>query len=407
MTKFRTLGGLAHMEIKGCMPEFFLNECLKNNIEIVSAKKKDLFSLELLLPSSAIERTEILAAGKGYTAVTLQQGRAWRAFLKCRIFPALLGICIVLLLFWSKFYVWEIEISGNETVSDGEILSALSESGVTSGAFWPGFSADNIRSEVLALIPELSWITVNMHGSLAEVIAVERQKKPEMVFEGECASIKAGKEGFIRQVNTLVGQSSVKPGQIVQKGDVLISGVLESSFSPARFVKAQGRVFAETNTEYIAVSPQKLGLRSYSGNEKNRFALKIGNNRINFYSDSSISHSFCDKITSVWDLEIPGLFILPVSIVHYSFLSYESESVQREEFSTGESLKECLRDTLCYRLGSGEVLGEKLTLISTSEDLFAASLRVRCLEEIGVLSTITEAEKAFYIQKYTEKADDQ
>ncbi len=404
--KLGALGGLAHMEIRGCMPELFLNECLKNNIEIISARKKDDFTLELLLPSAMLSRSEGIAKGKGYVVSVLQRGRAWRGALKRRFFPMLLAFGVVLLLFWSKFYVWEIEISGNDTVSDGKILSALAESGVESGAFWPGFSADNIRSEVLALIPELSWITVNMHGSLAEVVTVERQEKPEMVFEGECASIAADKAGFVRRVQALAGQAAVKAGEMVQKGDMLISGALESSFAPPRFIRAQGSVIGETNTEYIAVTPQKLSLRRYTGEEKQRFALIFGNNRINFYSDSSISYGFCDKIISVWDFKIPGLFTLPVSLVRESFRSYEPENFQREKFAAGESLKECLRDTLRIELGTGELLGEKMSL-SSSGQLFTASLRVRCLEEIGVLSPISDGEMALYNQKYTEKVNDE
>lgn len=403
---FMGMGGTALFELRGCMPEVYINACLNRGIELVSVKRTDDFTLEILVPSGCLREAEALAEKNGFELCAFQRDRAWMGFLKRRIFPAFVAFLVIGILFWSKFYVWEISISGNDRVRDGEILSALKESGVSSGEFWPGFSADNIRSEVLAAIPELSWITVNMHGSRAEVIAVERKEKPEMVYEGGSASIVADKQGFVRRVEALAGQSAVKAGEIVKSGDVLISGVLESSFAPPDFTRARGSVKAETNTEYQAVIPSESALRRYTGEEKHRFALIIGNNRINFYSDSSISDAFCDKIIDEWNFEVSGLFKLPLSIVHETGRMYECERAASDELGAEEALRQHLYSALERSLGDGEVLSEKLSY-SQSKGLCVASLRVRCLEEIGVLSPIGEKEKQLAFAKYTEKADDE
>ena len=87
---------------------------------------------------------------------------------------------MLILLGASGLYIWDIDIVGNETVSDSEILDALSECGVYIGANWTGFNSDMIRSRALELMPQLSFITVNVHGSRATVIVRERIEPPAL-----------------------------------------------------------------------------------------------------------------------------------------------------------------------------------------------------------------------------------
>jgi len=398
--------GHVRAELRGTMAERFLNACAAAGLELISVSRRDKLTLEFIIQTSGLREAESIAQKSGCEIRVVSDGCRWKTHLRRRLFPAICAVVLVGLLFWARFHIWEIEISGNSSVRDGEILSALSSCGIESGAFWPDFSPDNIRSEMLERIPELSWFTVNVRGSKAEVLVVERREKPEMVFEGEPVSIVAGKTGFIRQVSALEGQSLVRRGDLAKKGDVLISGLVESSFGRPKLTRAQGSVLAETDTEYTAVIPPKCLQRRYSGQVKSRFAIIIGNNRINFYSDSSISDAFCDKIISVWNFEIKGLFRLPLSFVREQSRYYETEELLRDEYSCGRSLESCLYGITKSELGEGELISEKLNF-SQSGDLYTASLRVRCLEEIGTHVSVSPEEISRANEKYTEKADDE
>ncbi len=400
------LSGHASLEIKADMPERFLNNCTARGLRIISAQRIDLFTIVICLPSSMISEAKGIAVKSNCELTVLGLGRKWIKNLRKRIFPVICTFFIIGLVFWSKFYVWEIEIKGNETVTDSRILEVLAECGVESGAFWPGFSADNIRSEVLYRIPELSWITVNMHGSLAEVTAVERREKPEMHYQGECSNIVADKDAFVTQVNILAGQAQVKPGCLVNKGDILISGVVESTYSSPRFLRSMGSVQGETNMEIIALMPESELVRHYTGEKNRRFALIIGNKRINFYSGSSISDSFCDKIISVWNMGIEDLLSLPVSLVCETLSIYELLPVEMDDYNSGQYLERSLRDSLLREIGEGELISEKLSF-AEERGLLIGSLRVRCREDIGVSVPISESQKLDSQMKYIQKADDQ
>ena len=76
--------------------------------------------------------------------------------------PLLLTAVLLLL---SSLFIWEINVEGNEKLTTGEILRALEECGVKTGTFWPGLDTDEIRCRMLLRLPELGWMTVNVHGS--------------------------------------------------------------------------------------------------------------------------------------------------------------------------------------------------------------------------------------------------
>ncbi len=400
------LFGMAMIRIKGLMTESFLNSCSSAGIELASVRRIDHFTIELKIPFSDIKEAKKIAMSCFCDFESVKSGREWLYAIRRKVIPIIIIFLLIAVVFWSKFYVWEIELKGNENVSDGEILSVLAQCGVENGAFWPAFSADNIRSEVLYSIPELSWITVNMHGSLAEVIVVERKRPPEMAYKNECSSIVADKDGFIVEVNAFEGKSLVKSGDAVKKGEVLISGIVESSYAPPRFLNSLGTVKAETNNAFIAVRASTIQKKSATGKIRAKYALIIGNKRINFYSGSSISEDFCDKIISVWSPEIKGILKLPVSIVRECSFSYSGEYCEADYQAASRVLEYSLRENFSREINGGEIIGEKLS-VGKSNGLIISTLRVRCIEEIGLSAAVSEEEIANSLYKFSQKADDE
>lgn len=126
---------------------------------------------------------------------TLEAGRPGGAPEVVRRLRSRVALCVgllaaVLALVWSSLYIWDIRVTVNDSdVPDQEILRVLDGIGVKVGSFWPAFSSDRIRSQALPELPGLCWLTVNVHGSRAEVIARaagSRAGDPEPGGNGGC-----------------------------------------------------------------------------------------------------------------------------------------------------------------------------------------------------------------------------
>lgn len=394
----------AEVLVRGAQPAAFLNRCAAAGIAIVSAEPLDDFTLRVRIPARSLptaqhaaERSQcelkLLRAG-GAAAAARRHRRRWA-------FAAALALVLAALV-WSKLFLWEIRVSGNETVSSARILNALAECGVDRGSFWPTFTSDNLRSELLVRLPELAWATVNVSGSRAEVLVRERVAKPEIYDKSLPVSIRAEKTGFVTEVRALAGSACVKPGDAVGAGETLISAAAESAFSGTCLVHALGSVRAETYYELRAALPLEAAQKTPTGKKTTRWALVIGKNRWNFYGKSGFCGGNCDKMTQEYPLAVPGLFTLPVALVRETLTEYETAAAPRDCAAAVRAAEEQLHAELLRAIGAdGEVKQERFSC-AERDGVLTVCLRAVCAEDIAAPCVLTAAE-ILELQETTEK----
>jgi similar to stage IV sporulation protein len=115
---------------------------------------------------------------------------------------------------------WSIQVKGNETVSERDILSTAASAGLTPGARKSTLSPSAIEAALLTEHPELTWAYVHFQGTLA-VIEVVEKTRPAGELPGDVVAVK---DGVVTSVLVLSGTPLVQPGQTVKAGDTLIAG---------------------------------------------------------------------------------------------------------------------------------------------------------------------------------------
>ena len=374
--------GKCRVELNGAYPENLLNACALNGLEIWDMRCADRYRLSFLVYENDVETLKKLAE-KSMCDITVQAvsgGSRLKGFVK-RHMVLFIGLAIVLLLLvLSGFFIWDMEVYGNEKLTDGEILRALSECGVDCGSFWPGVDKELLRSEVLLKLPELAWMTVNVNSSRASVVVSERIEKPEIYVESESADLVAKKTGIIKSISALNGKVLVTEGNSVTEGEVLISGLMDSITAQPRLVRAQGQVMAETWYELHSVSPAELAAKKPASGSRRRVALKFGDKRLNFYLGGRKTVDGCDKIIDNYIIGVEGVFALPVTLVVEKIIPYRTEgSVKPDTGAMSQRLYESLEKSV-----DGEVLSHS-AVSGSREGLEIVSLRASCLENIAEL----------------------
>jgi len=263
------------------------------------------------------------------------------------------------------------------------------------GSFWPSFTSDSIRSLVLAEIPELRWLTVNVRGSRAQVIVRERVPQPEIIDEDAPTDVVAAKPGIITELRVLQGRPVVEKNQTVLPGETLVSGSMTSGFAATRSERAMAEVWARTWYELTAVAPLAGEQKVPGDSGKTRWALQLGDRRINFYTGSGILGMNCDKIREEYRLAVPGLFILPVTLLRETLTPYETVTVTRDVDGLRAELEASLRERLLEEIGpEGEILSPGCTAVE-ADGLLYVTLRAECRERIDMLRPLnTETDTA-------------
>ena len=387
---FRSFSGLLPVSVRGAKPERVLTLLAENGVPCMNARPISDFTLRFQIypkDKAAVERLCLRCGCVADFGPALGIPKLLRVLRRRRFALVLLSLITALVLLSSAF-LWEIDISGNQTVSTGRILRALEESGFAVGKCWLGMKSEALQSELLLKLPELAWASFQIRGSRAEVIVTEAIPAPEVVDPEQPVSIMAAADGIIIKMTVLNGQPMVKRGDYVSKEETLISGTPEDLQGELRAVHALGSVRARTYWELTAQMPSQRQKKSSKREKHTCWALQIGKNRWNFYKNSGIPTVDCDTIYEIYDLAIPGVFRLPVSVVRETQVHYNVSEAEQD----AAVLAQALTETLQSRIGAdGEILEPHFTQ-TEQNGLLTVTLRAECEQEIAVETPIAQLE---------------
>lgn len=128
--------GVAELEVSGAQPERILNYCAENGIEFWNASPCRDFSITFCVHASDVDSLLAQSGKNGLDVKLISEagGRKLMLGAKRRAVFLLAFVFCVSLAAVSSLFLWRIEISGNDKLSDAEILRKLSECGVDYGA---------------------------------------------------------------------------------------------------------------------------------------------------------------------------------------------------------------------------------------------------------------------------------
>lgn len=159
--------------------------------------------------------------------------------------------CVIL--FLSGQFVWDIDLKGNERISNVQIYDTLRSLGCGIGSYIPGMDLYSVCSEYLLADPEIAWISVNMEGTVAHVEVIEKEYRSraelELPDDSRPSNLIASRDGVVVSWELAGGEPAVRAGQVVRKGELLVSGIVENKKSDTgqfRLERSAGKVLAQT-----------------------------------------------------------------------------------------------------------------------------------------------------------------
>lgn len=275
---YRFFCGFLKVEFRGIYPEKVLNLCAKNGITVWSARQskgkiycvmtvKDFKKMPDILKKSGL-RVHIISR-KGFPFFIKKYEKRFGVFVGLIIFFAFLQIM--------SSYIWVIDVVGEKRVSEQKIISVCNELGIKIGVKKSKIDAKNDVQRLLLKTQELSWGSLNIEGCKLTVNISEITPKKE--DNSVATNIKASHDGIIKHIDVTSGNCIVKVGDVVSKGDLLVSGIIENA-NGTRFVHSIGTIIAETSETIVLKEPFEKEIFLENGNIKTKrvldtFGLKI------------------------------------------------------------------------------------------------------------------------------------
>lgn len=277
----RFLRGYVLFAGDGGFPERFLNLCAREGIGIWNVKHKDgVLTANVIAGNYHLLRRCASKAGVKLR-VLRRRGFTFLLFRYRKRVGILVGAAVfVLILSVSSNYVWTIRVEGNTQTETEAILQTMNALGLRTGAMRSRLDISEMQLDALRQMPGLSWVSVNIRGSVATVEVRERIMPPDMLDESVACNVVAAQDGYIVRLEAYEGNATVRVGEAVVKGDLLISGVMESKLETTRFVHARGTVIANTTRKLEAVIPLDQEETIPTGEEKKKYSVELFGLRI-------------------------------------------------------------------------------------------------------------------------------
>ncbi len=362
-----------------------MNAILINQLSYKSSRILEDMSLELKIKASSKEKFKSVFEDNGIEAEfskNLGIG-AYIARYRHR-FGMFFGIFILFLCtYLSSLFVWRIDIEGNADISDEQILDTLEQSGFSLGSFIPTIDYDELHNRFLLNSEDISWISVNIKGNVATVLVKERlveNDSPKNTY----TNVVASSDAQILLIHLYDGKKTVSIGDVVKKGDVLISGVIDSQSQGVRYVHADGVVKGYVNKSISVKIPLNSTQKVYTGRAHTEKSLKIFSKSINFSPKYRNSYNIYDKIKTSERVRLFGRIELPIEITTVQYREYEQVPISYSYESAVDMAFSELRYKLDDALSNAELVSKSVKTYYDEEG-FYIDCELYCIENIASL----------------------
>lgn len=291
------------------------------------------------------------------------------------------GLLAFALMLVSDDYLWDIRVDGNERVTYSYVVKALAESGFRVGERLDSLDIDRTETLVLLGSDEISWMSINMNGTVAEV-QIREAAVPPLNEKFRPANIVAARDGQIEYFELFSGEPTVKEGSVVRKGELLVSGIRDEKLGGFTVGRAEGKVFAVTERHFRVEVPLEYEKKSATESRTVGKYVIFFSKEIKIFKSNMPKSENCDTIDTESVFRFFGGARLPFGIRTEKEIAYETST---ERYSDKEAM-----DIAYYRLSrelerelSEAQMLKKTVTAELTESAYILNCTVRCIENIG------------------------
>ena len=383
--------GYVRITVEGYYIERFINICTTSKILIWNLKREKGIKLYLNIGIQDYYKA-IKIAKKLKCKVKIEKKRGLPFILnrykKRKIFVISLFV-ILIALYTSSNYVWNIEIRVEDNMQLDNILEDVKMAGLETGMKKDKINVEETTNKIRLSRDDISWIGIELKGTNAIVKVVKAKEAPEIIDEKDYCNIVAKRAGTITKIIAQNGTALVKPGDEVQKGQVLIQGTMEGKYTGIRYVHSLGEVEAIVKYEKTEKISLKKEENVKTGNKEEKYQIKINNFQINFYKTLS-NFKIYDTIEEEKKLKIFSNLYLPISVCKVTNYELEENSNNYTIEEATEIGTQKLEKEIEAEIENKEKILNKSANVKETPEYVEVSVIYEVVENIGMQEKIEE-----------------
>lgn len=386
------LRGEARIHLTGASPEGCLNRLTQEGIPFWDIARIDELHIDISVLRRDKKRINEAALRSFCTAELISERGLLHLLAPLRKRPVLtLGIPLLIAAsFFLQSFVWVVEVEGEETLHEEEILHELESLGIRFGTQAAEINSQKIKMQMLNALPQLSWLAVNRTGGKLTVLVTERESTSSSKQPYATGSLIAASDGIITDYTILEGMRLCSRGDAVRQGQILVSGYEDNGLF-LRGVCADGEIYARTWHRGTLVMPSTRLVKRYTGREWTQRTLIVGRKRINLCGNSGIYTDSCDKMIIEERVILPD-YEFPLALETAIYREYETVEVERDREEVRQQMEAAWKQLTLSGMVAGQMEKTKSSLLCV-DGLYVLQAESTCNEMIARLVPIVEPYK--------------
>lgn len=332
------------VEVEGYFVERFINLCIINKLNIWNIKNLNSGKINFYSTPKELEKMEpLLNRTKCKLKVVKKMGAYYKILkYKKRRIALIFFILVLIGIYISSTFLWDIKVHGNCNISTEEILAKLKENDIYKGKNKFAISESKVSDYIRSVFYEVAWAGVKINGTTLDVQIVEKVISDTKEENEKVGNIIATKDAIITKIVAQNGTALYKLESFIPKDSVAIEGKMYVNGEVAKLVHAtgslRGKVKYTFSKEYEFNEIQK----DYTGKTRKGIGFGINNKKIvakYLPKEYKYDISSEEKVLNIFGLELKLVLEKYVEYTQKQVVSTKEELLKRGEEDSEAFLK--------------------------------------------------------------------
>lgn len=368
--------GYISIIIEGLFTERFINLCTKNKIGLWNIRRKTKTEITADVGIGDFKKLRKISKNSGCKVHIMKKyGLRFFIYRHRRRKALVAGFVIFFAMLWGLTqFIWIIDITGNEKIPDEVILEYAKKGGLKTGMPAAAVDSKKVQNYIITNMEEMSFVSVNRTGTTVQIDVREREEKREHFDKNTPSNIIADQSGVIESVLVQSGTAAVKKGDIVYRGQLLVSGAADNSYLGIKYSNSDAQIKARVWHEKTVNLPYYIEEKVPTGEIKNKRKIKFFDFSLNLFIKNKILFEKYDILSYTNYISLGKGKVLPIGM---ETVRYEEYVIKRTEL-TEEQAKEVLVAELNELYKDSEIISRTF---ETKDNKLTVTFE--CIEDIG------------------------
>ncbi|GAA0698521.1 sporulation protein YqfD [Paraclostridium ghonii] len=368
--------------IEGINTEKFLNTVIRNKVNIYDVKRVSNTKIELKVDRKSIRLFKNIYRGSKFE-VKIKQ-KTGLPFFARRVYRYkgmwMSALFSLILLMSTSLFVTDVYIQAPEGINKVLVRKELEKAGVKPGVYKKNIDRKEVRDQIMGGFNDIAYVSINVKGTNIFVTVTKKDESLEEKKETNYCNIIAKKNGIIEKVIPRSGKQVTNVGDIVRKGDVLVSGSNTKSLPE---VWATTFYESKQSTNYI----EKVKTRT--DNKKTVYTFSFYDNKYTLRRNIDFKNYEIEN--KEHELAI-GNYTFPLKIKSSIFHEVNVKEVEKNKDEVKEELKQKALKELEYTVPVDSRYKDVKHKYKVKKDKLEYIVTVTTLENIAKVHSLSKSE---------------